>query len=67
MKDQKLKSLNVSDETGNAFIAIADLLNMDKNELLEELMTSYIGSVRGDMIERTSHHPQFVSKHPFIQ
>ena len=67
MKDQKLNSLRVSDETGNAFIAIADLLNIDKNELLEELMTSYIGSVRGDIIERASNNPQFVSKHPFIQ
>lgn len=67
MKDQKLKSLCVSDETGNAFIAIADLLNIDKNELLEELMTSYIGSVRVNIVERASNHPQFVSKHPFIQ
>lgn len=67
MKDQKLENLNVSDATGNAFIAIADLLNIDKNELLEELMTSYIGSVRVNMVERASSHPQFVSQHPFIQ
>ena len=67
MKDQELKSLRVSDETGNAFIAIANLLNIDKNDLLEELMTSYIGSVRVSIVERTSNHPQFISKHPFIQ
>ncbi len=67
MKDQKSKSLRVHDEIGNAFIAIADLLSIDKNELLEELMASYIESVRVNVVDIASKHPQFSSKHPFIQ
>ncbi len=67
MIKQKLKSLCVSDETGNAFIAIADLLNIDKNDLLEKIMTSYIESVRVDMIDRSVKHPQFATEYPFIQ
>jgi hypothetical protein len=67
MIKQKLKSLCVSDETGNAFITIADLLNIDKNDLLEKIMTSYIESVRVDMIGRSPKHPQFATEYPFIQ
>ncbi len=67
MKDQKTKCLRVNDEIGNAFIAIADLLSIDKNELIEELMASYIESVRVNVVDITSKHPQFASKHPFIQ
>ena len=67
MIKQKLNSLFVSDETGNAFIAIADLLNIEKNDLLEKIMASYIESVRVDMIDRGAKHPQFATEYPFIQ
>ncbi len=67
MKGQKSKCLRVHDEIGDAFIAIADLLNIDKNELLEELMASYIESVRNNVVDIASKHPQFGTKHPFIQ
>ncbi len=67
MIEQKLKSLCISDETGDAFIAIASLLNIDKNDLLEKIMTSYIDSVRGGLVEKGVKHPQFVPKYPFIQ
>lgn len=67
MIEQKLNSLCVSDETGNAFIAIADLLNIEKNDLLEKIMTSYIESVRVDMIDRGVKRPQFATEYPFIQ
>ncbi len=67
MKGQESNYLRVHDETGNAFIAIADLLSIDKNELLEELMISYIESVRMNIVDISSKHPQFASKHPFIQ
>ncbi|MFT5730035.1 MAG: hypothetical protein ACI8PB_004209 [Desulforhopalus sp.] len=67
MIKQKLKSLRVSDETGNAFITVADFLNIDKNDLLEKIMASYIESVRVDMIDRGAKHPQFATEYPFTQ
>lgn len=67
MNRQSPRNIHVSDETGNAFIAIADLLEIDRNELLEKLMTSYIESVREDMTGKSSRSPQFVTDYPFVQ
>lgn len=67
MKDQQPNCLRVNDDIGNAFIAIADLLKIDRNELLEELMASYIESVRANLADITSTHPQYESKFPYVQ
>ncbi len=67
MNNLEPKSLRVKDEIGTAFIAIADLLGIDQNTLLEELMASYIKSVRIHVVDSTSKPPQFAEKYPFIQ
>lgn len=67
MKGQKSNSLRVDDEIGNAFIAIADLLNIDRSELLEKVMSSYIESVRGNLSDISTEHPQFAREYPFVE
>ncbi len=67
MKNLESKNLRVHDEIGTAFIAVADLLGIDKNTLLEELMASYIKSIRLNVAHPAAKHPQYTSKYPYMQ
>lgn len=48
-------------------MAIAELLNMESDELLEALMTSYVSSVRENIIDVAYQHPSFCDRYPFIE
>jgi len=49
-----------------AFCAVAELLKIDGNELLESLMVAYVLSVRGHIVEMASKYPVFGDKYPFV-
>ncbi len=54
-------------ETGRAFVAIAELLNIESDELLEALMRSYVSSVRENIIDVAYQHPGFSDRYPFVE
>ena len=54
-------------ETGKAFVAIAELLNIGSDELLEALMGSYVSSVRENIIDVAHQNPGFSDRYPFIE
>ena len=53
-------------DTGLAFIATAELLRIDKDDLLNELMGSYVASVQKSIIATAEKFPSFSSQYPFI-
>ena len=63
----KKKHFKVNSETGTAFVAIAELLNIDTDELLDELMSHYVMSVRERISDIADKHPSFTDKYPFIK
>ena len=54
-------------ETGRAFVAIAALLNIESDELLEALMGSYVSSVRENIIDVAHQNPGFSDRYPFVE
>ncbi len=62
----KTKIFRVDADTGLAFSAVAELLNTDDRELLENVMASYVTTVRQNIVEVANKHPSFCSKYPFV-
>lgn len=48
-------------------MAIAELLNVESDELLEALMKSYVSSVRENIIDVAYQHPGFSDRYPFVE
>ena len=66
-KKPKTKVFRVGSDTGSAFRAVAELRNVDSNDLLEDLMSSYVLSVQSDIASIVDVNPMLVSKYPFIK
>ena len=62
---QKSTLFRVNKNNGQAFIATAELLGIDKNDLLNELMGSYVKSIQEHIAERAAQYPEFSAKYPF--
>ncbi len=54
-------------DTGLAFRAVSELLNVDSDQLLEELMTAYVSSVRERVADVAHQYPVFAEKYPFVE
>jgi hypothetical protein len=65
----KPKSTNfkVKAETGIAFKAVAELMDIDSQMLLETLMEEYVSSVRDSIGEVAMRYPAFRAKYPFVE
>ncbi len=50
-----------------AFVAISELLNVESDELLENLMRSYVSSVRESIIDIAHQQPNFSERYPFVE
>ena len=61
------KIFRVNSDTGWAFVAVAELLNVNENELLDELMGAYVNNVRQSIVKQAGHYPEFSKKYPFIK
>ncbi len=48
-------------------MAIAELLNIETDELMEALMGSYVSSVRENIIDIAHQHPRFSDRYPFVE
>ncbi len=48
-------------------MAIAELLNIESDELLQALMGSYVSSVRENIIDVAYQHPGFSDRYPFVE
>lgn len=64
---QKMKLFRVASDTGVQFRAVAELLNISSDELLENLMAEFVSSVQDSIGNIAQHHPAFCEKYPFIQ
>lgn len=69
MKQQKAESkiFRVNKSTGISFIAAAELIGMNENDLLEEMMSQYVDSMKSSIADIANKYPQFAAKYPFIQ
>ena len=63
----KNKIFRVNSDTGWAFVAVAELLNISEQELLEKLMRSYVLSVREGIVDVASKYPEFKERYPFVR
>ena len=63
---EKSQVFRVNHITGSAFIAIADLLNICTDELLENLIENYIDSIQNSITDLGIKYPVFGNKYPFI-
>jgi hypothetical protein len=57
----------VKAETGMAFKAVAELLDIDSQMLLETIMEEYLSSVRNCIGEVALKYPTFRVKYPFVE
>lgn len=64
---QKTKIFRVNQDTGTAFKAVAELMNVDSEELLQALMSSYVSSVQKSIADTADLYPEFTDKYPFIK
>jgi hypothetical protein len=64
---QKNKLFRVNSETGVAFRAVAELMNIDGDELLQELMSSYVASVQCSIADIAYKYPAFSDRFPFVE
>ncbi len=62
----KTKIFRVNSDIGTAFRAVAELKNLHSNDLLEDLMSSYVLSAQKDIASVADINPAFASKYPFI-
>ena len=67
MEKRKNKMFRVNSGTGWAFAAVAELLNISEGELLDELMGSYVKSVREGIADVASKYPEFRARYPFVR
>ncbi len=56
----------MNSETGWAFVAVAELLNISEHELLEKLISAYVISVRQGIVDVASKYPEFEERYPFV-
>lgn len=54
-------------DTGVAFSAVAELLNVSGDDLLENLMREYVSSVQESIGNVARHYPVFAEKYPFVE
>ena len=66
MTKSKTKTFRLNTDIGWSFVAVAELLNTSEHQLLEELMASYVKSVRKGIVDVASKYPEFESRYPFI-
>ncbi len=50
-----------------AFRAVAELLNISSDELLDNLMREYVTSVQEGIGYVACHYPVFAEKYPFVE
>ena len=67
MKNQKSKNFKIDADTGIAFKAIAELLNINCEYLLENILTEYVSSVKNEIENIANKYPSFSEKYPFIK
>ncbi len=63
----KINIFRVSRNNGQAFIATAELLGIDKHDLLDFLMGNYVKSVQKSIMNTAGKYPSFSSQHSFIE
>jgi predicted hydrocarbon binding protein len=63
---QKTKLFRVGNDTGTAFNAVAELLNVSSDDLLEKLMKEYISSVQEKVVDVAQKYPVFEEQYPFV-
>jgi hypothetical protein len=61
------KTFKVKSDTGWAFVAVAELLNISEHELLENIMAKYVSSVQNSIRKFANHHLIFAKKYPFVE
>lgn len=68
MKEYSTKSriFRVDSDLAESFIAVADLLSKDGNELLGKMIKYYVESVRGQIKDHAESYPSFAARYPFI-
>ncbi len=64
---QQTKLFRVNKETGSAFVATAELIGVNENDLLEDMMTTYIKSIQTSIADVAAKYPQFANRYPFIR
>jgi len=64
---QKTKLFRVNSETGVAFRAVAELINVDSDELLQHLMSNYVASVQCSIADIAHKYPAFSDRYPFVE
>ena len=62
----KKKHFKVDSDTGRAFVAISELLNIDSDQLLNNLMGEYVTSVQEEIEDIANKYPSFKKQYPFI-
>ena len=62
----KNKIFRVNSDTGWAFVAVAELLNISEHQLLDELMSTYVKSVRKGIVDVAINYPEFEERYPFV-
>jgi len=70
MKKQKSKNFKVDADTdisGIAFKAIAELLKINCEDLLENILTEYVSSVKNEIENIANKYSSFSEKYPFIK
>ena len=50
-----------------AFRAVAELMNVSSDDLLENLMSEYVSSVREKVADVAHQYPVFAEKYPFVE
>ncbi len=63
----KQKLFRVERDTGLAFSAVAELLQVDEVELLQNLMKSYVQGIQEKVVEIGVKYPAFAEKYPFVE
>ena len=50
-----------------ALNAIAELLNINRDDLLENIIAGYVASVKKEIEDIANKHPSFSEQYPFIE
>ncbi len=63
----KNKLFRIDAEISNQLIATADLLGIEKEKLLETIISEYMITVQDGIRQFSQQYPQFSDQYPFIQ
>ncbi|MBU1566855.1 MAG: hypothetical protein KJ630_14685 [Proteobacteria bacterium] len=68
MENTKKKGMifRIDQETGGQFTATAELLGIEKNELLQQLMEEFITRTKESIVDVAHKYPKFSHQYPFL-